>query len=313
VPDADEDGDGLTNEIESQLGTDPLDPDTDGDVLIDGSDSCPTIAEDVDGFEDGDGCPDVDNDLDGICDPGQASISCTGSDTGQMAFFPADHGHGAPTFDCRNIDEDYDSFRDNDGCPEPDNDNDGSADADDQCDGTDALAGPDGVLGSAEDADHNGVLDAGEDTAPFNGLLDTDDIVLTYEDTDGVLDNDGCYDFTASDFDGDGYANDVETLHLGTRADRSCGANWPSNLVDTGMSENKFDIVDIGSFIAPLRRYNTNPGDAGFDLRWDLAPGSNFGTQINIQDVGTTATGMRAYPPMFRGAFAFGKTCPFTP
>jgi hypothetical protein len=29
--------------------------------------------------------------------------------------------------------------------------------------------------------------------------------------------------------------------------------------------------------------------------------------------VGTTSTGMRAFPPMFRGEFAFGKTCPFAP
>ena len=39
-----------------------------GDLECDGADSCPLVAEDLDGFEDGDGCPDEDNDRDGIAD-----------------------------------------------------------------------------------------------------------------------------------------------------------------------------------------------------------------------------------------------------
>ena len=53
----DPDGDGLTNDQETELGTDPNDPDTDGDGLIDGEEvflgTDPTIADtDGDGFDD---------------------------------------------------------------------------------------------------------------------------------------------------------------------------------------------------------------------------------------------------------------------
>jgi hypothetical protein len=278
---------------------------------VDGNDPCPLRAEDIDGFEDGDGCPDSDNDLDGICDPGQTSVACTGSDTGQMAFFPIGHVNEPAIFDCRNVPEDYDGFKDSDGCPEPDNDNDGHADVDDLCDGTDLQAGADGVLGSGEDRNNNGMLDADEDQAPFDGILSSDDNPITYEDNDGILDNDGCYDWPGGDADGDGYLDEVEVLHIGTAADRSCGTGWPSNLVNDGFSFNRFDIADIGSFVAPMRRYDTKPGDFAFDARWDLSPGSTFANDIDIADLGYTITGSRGNPPMFNGQFAFGRTCPF--
>ena len=230
-----------------------------------------------------------------------------------MAFFPIGHISTPALFDCRNVPEDYDSFKDSDGCPEPDNDNDGHADADDLCDGTDLQAGVDGILGSGEDQDNDGILDLGEDTAPFDGILNSDDNPITYEDNDGILDNDGCYDWPGGDADGDGYSDELEVLHIGTRADRSCGTGWPSNLVDTDFSLNRFDIADLGSFVMPLRRLDTNPGDAGFDIRWDLSPGSNLAHDIDIADLGSTITSTRAYPPMFGGQYAFGKTCPFPP
>ncbi|MDD9940711.1 MAG: hypothetical protein OXU20_06585 [Myxococcales bacterium] len=46
----------------------PPDPDTDGDGVPDGSDGCPFLPEDLDGFEDGDGCEDPDNDNDMVPD-----------------------------------------------------------------------------------------------------------------------------------------------------------------------------------------------------------------------------------------------------
>ncbi len=48
----------------------PLVPagDPDGDGLSGDADRCPTVAEDVDGFEDGDGCPEADDDGDGVLD-----------------------------------------------------------------------------------------------------------------------------------------------------------------------------------------------------------------------------------------------------
>ena len=78
--------------------------DKDGDGLMDSEDKCPTIAEDMDGFQDDDGCPDFDND--GVQDKDDK---------------------------CPNQGEDRDNFEDTDGCPELDNDKDGIADDKDRC------------------------------------------------------------------------------------------------------------------------------------------------------------------------------------
>ena len=80
------------------------DPDEDG-VLVE-KDKCPSIPEDIDGFEDNDGCPEFDNDKDGIFDTQDA---------------------------CPDVPEDYDGFRDEDGCADTDNDKDGIPDSVDIC------------------------------------------------------------------------------------------------------------------------------------------------------------------------------------
>ncbi len=80
------------------------DPDEDG--VLGKYDLCPSIPEDIDGFEDEDGCPDFDNDKDGIFDSQDA---------------------------CSNAPEDYDGFRDDDGCNDFDNDKDGIPDSLDVC------------------------------------------------------------------------------------------------------------------------------------------------------------------------------------
>ena len=65
--------------------------DLDGDGVVDAVDRCPTVAEDLDGFDDADGCPDLDDDGDGIPD---AVDRCP---------------HQA---------EDVDGWEDEDGCPD---------------------------------------------------------------------------------------------------------------------------------------------------------------------------------------------------
>ena len=284
----DGDGDGVGDACDNcpaNANADQLDTDGDGagdvcdtnkdnDGLPDSSDPCPTLAEDYDGYQDETGCPEPDNDSDGICDAPQVSIACTGSDSGQTAFYAAGHGHSNPTIDCRNTPEDFDGFKDGDGCPEPDNDNDGFPDSSDNCPGTDDLAGPDGVLGSGEDQNHNGILNPGEDQPPTDGVLTTDDSVLTFEDYDNVLNTDGCHDSPGDDRDGDGYTDEIEALHIGTKADDPCGTDaWPSDIIGTGISANKFDIVDLGSFVAPLRRLNTSPGPATSTSAGTSSPG----------------------------------------
>jgi hypothetical protein len=274
-------------------------PNADGDGLPDSVDGCPNTAEDYDQWEDGDGCPDADNDGDGICDQGQASVSCAGSDFGRYLWkspLPVQQ-------DCRNVAEDIDSFHDNDGCPEPDNDYDNFPDAADDCPATDTTAGPDGIA------------DTGDE--PVLYLTP----VQTREDFDGVLDNDGCHDSPGDDYDLDGYSDENEALKIGTNPAYSCGfAGWPSDLLSTGLSANKLDVQDIISFIAPLRRLDTSPPGppSNYLARWDLAPGPNvpFPSFISIFDITTMLNGTPespAYPPMFGGPRAFGKECPFPP
>ncbi len=54
----DEDGDGLTDADEAfNVGTNPCDPDTDGDGVLDGADQCPLRGKEETGFVDVDGCP----------------------------------------------------------------------------------------------------------------------------------------------------------------------------------------------------------------------------------------------------------------
>ena len=93
--------------------------------------------------------------------------------------------------------EDDDGFKDDDGCPDPDNDGDGIHDPMDRCpDKAETKNGIDDGDGCPEsDADSDGILD-GPDRCPDKA-----------EDRDGFEDDDGCAD---DDNDGDGFldAND---------------------------------------------------------------------------------------------------------
>ncbi len=68
-----------------------IDPDNDGDGILDEDDDCPNDPEDMDNFRDEDGCPEVDNDADTFRD-----------DVDKCPMIP----------------EDFDGFEDDDGCPE---------------------------------------------------------------------------------------------------------------------------------------------------------------------------------------------------
>jgi len=119
---------------------------------------------------------------------------------------------------------------------------------------------------------------------------------------------------SGTDYDGDGFSDEVEGLHLGTNAAASCGAgNWPADLVPGGMQPNTVNLLDLGSFLAPVQRLGTGPGDAGYDPRWDLQPGSMAGPWINLLDMAALVAGTTGSPPMFGGQRAFGKACVSTP
>jgi hypothetical protein len=117
----------------------PTFADTDKDGIKDTSDSCPTEAEDFDGFEDEDGCPELDNDNDGFLD---VNDKCPYWAEDKDTF---EDGDGCPEEDndgdgikdgydaCPMTAEDRDGWDDEDGCPDPDNDRDGIPDTEDKC------------------------------------------------------------------------------------------------------------------------------------------------------------------------------------
>jgi hypothetical protein len=117
------------------------------------------------------------------------------------------------------------------------------------------------------------------------------------------------------DCDGDGYTGtgEVSIYFPATTADQDpCGGEgWPSELFTTGGSVNKLNLQDVLSFVVPIRHLDTNPGDDGFSLRWDLLPGPGlFGKFINIQDLTALILGPTGNPPMIGGR-AFNLECPW--
>jgi len=166
---------------------------------------------------------------------------------------------------------------------------------DDFCPGDDYTAGPDGLA------------DSGDEPLDSRGVP-----IRTKEDYDGVSDMDGCYDSPENDYDGDGFTNSAE-LHVGTDPVVPCGlGKWPADLFPYGASADRVGLQDVTSFAAPVSRLNTSPGDAGYDIRWDVAPGpGGFTEDINLQDI--TALAVLA-PPMLGGLRAFGgPPCPEPP
>ncbi len=219
-----------------------------------------------------------------------------------------------------------------DNCPAVANSNQADADGDgsgDACDACPATADQ----GSCPDDDNDGYTDVVESGTPLCGANFDNDSPFDGGDLGRV--NDGCPAVgppeadcaNTLDDDGDGAFNDgcpqVGTyseaqFKIGTGAMDPCGNNgWPADVFSTGLSANKLDLQDLGSFVAPPpRRLNTNPGEAGFSSRWDLLPGSPAGKFINLQDIAASAPSTlsaTSRPPMFGGTPAFGKVCPFAP
>jgi hypothetical protein len=125
------------------------------------------------------------------------------------------------------------------------------------------------------------------------------------------------------DSDGDGFRDEAER-HVGTNALGRCGPGavpavsiaWPIDFVSGGVpaSTDKITITDLTSFLAPVRRLDTAPGDVSipadpdaFDVRWDLTPGPAVGVSwIAIGDLTALFAGPTGFPPMSGGAKVFG-------
>jgi hypothetical protein len=127
-------------------------------------------------------------------------------------------------------------------------------------------------------------------------------------------DSDAYGDDCDTDDDNDGYADTAETS-IGTGGLSRCGtAGWPSDFVSGGVpdSTNRVNVLDLTSFLAPVRHFNTSPPEPEYADRWDLIPGAGLFTKvINVTDLTSLIAGTSGYPPMLGGARAFnGPPCP---
>lgn len=157
---------------------------------------------------------------------------------------------------------------------------------------------------------------------PFAGVDD---------DKDGQVDEALPPGAGARDCDGDGYRGEVEdyvySYRPQTGGDRKVcqeydasfpdprqSANpslrWPADLSSSGVSANRINLLDLSSYLAPVRYLNTNIGANPGDVRWDLVQ-SAVGDDINLIDLANITT---VKPPMFLGPRAFnGPACPWPP
>jgi outer membrane protein OmpA-like peptidoglycan-associated protein len=95
---------------------------------------------------------------------------------------------------CPDQPEDFDGFKDEDGCPDPDNDNDGILDVDDRC--------PNEPEDRDGDHDEDGCPEGNDGDRDGDGILDSRDKCPDVpEDRDGFQDQDGCPD-PDNDMDG---------------------------------------------------------------------------------------------------------------
>lgn len=269
--------------------------DGDGDGVPDTSDNCPTVSNanqaNFDGDADGDAC-DIDDDNDGLIDTSEPTTGCTSGTGGRL---------------------------------DPDCDNDNVSDGPNDPDGGGAIvAGPDNCLTTANtsqtntdgdsqgdacdtDDDNDGVLDPADNCPLVSNISQTN--------TDGDSQGDAC----DSEDDGDGFDDAAETW-VGTLPLDPCGnptstspimsQSWPADLAYSApFSENKIDVLDLSTYIVPVRRINTSPGDEpAYDRRWDISPGnSGVGEDINILDLTVLVT---VSPLMLGSVRAFnGPAC----
>jgi bacillolysin len=137
------------------------------------------------------------------------------------------------------------------------------------------------------------------------------------------------------DCDGDGFKGVTEDhvfsyLGLGTGDQKVCqeydssfpnsgsqvrpSLRWPADIASSAFSLNKVNIQDIASFTNPVRYMNQDTGTNPADVRFDLVPGSSFGSDINVADLAAITSGPTGFPPMLAGARAFnGPDCPWAP
>jgi titin len=253
--------------------------DTDGDGVPDTSDNCPTVPnpgqQNLDGDTKGDAC-DVDDDGDGVGDLDEGPCGSDPMDVTPPLSRP-ERIDGA----FAGVDDDGDTLVDEALPP---------AAATFDCDG-------DGYTGSAESGTPLCTGGANDDgTGPM---------------LDDAVANDGCPGGPAQV----GTYSEAQ-FNIGTSDQDPCGLPaWPSDFASGGIpnSTNRITLTDLTSFTALPRKFNTSPGNANYNPRWDLLPGRGIlGQWININDLSALILGTTGSPSMFNGNKAFnGSTCPW--
>jgi hypothetical protein len=197
----------------------------------------------------------------------------------------------------------------------------------DACDACPATAD----ASACTDDDNDGYTDTAEAGTPLcNGTGNEDGSPVN----DDTAVNDGCPAVgpaesggqcaNNADDDADSAVNDgcpqagsfsEAQFRIGTGATDPCGApGWPSDPFSSGASLNRLTIQDVISFVSVPRKLDKNPGETGFDSRWDLVPGRGIlGKFININDITALVNGTTGNPPMLGNSRAFDKTCPVPP
>ncbi len=205
----DSDGDGVSDPLEIELGSDPMDGDSDDDGALDGLEVNPNQDSDGDGLIN---MLDADSDNDGLFDGTEMGKGCLLADTDAAAGHCVADGDAGAT-KTSPIDADSD-------------------------DG--------GVVDGSEDADHDGVVDAGEldptaghgaddvnlVDADQDGLSDGEEIAAGTDPNDSDSDDDGVKDGDevnpTADDDGDGLVNandadsDNDGIYDGTEMGLDC-------------------------------------------------------------------------------------------
>ena len=289
VEDQDIDGDDFSNQDEQEAGSDPRDPDSDDDSVVDGHDAFPTDASEW-SDSDGDGCGDNSDTFPN--NPDECSDTDEDGVGDNQDAFPADESEWA--------DQDNDGFGDNSdacflefgtsiiplGCPD--------LDADGYADGNDAF--PENI-NEWNDSDGDGYGD-NEDLFPTDARDWSDKDNDTYGDNTDLFPSDAS-EWNDTDMDSVGDNSDafpLDPLEWSDMDGDGCGDNadvWPQDPNECDDSD--FDGVGDRADAFPESAYEWLDSDGdGLGDNADLFPFDSKGKYDSDND--GTANALDAFP-----------------